>query len=85
VVHRRRKRHGCHTPVDQREAGAYTLSDTGTFLAHQGNLSLVPLIQGGSDLLNTYTAIAINPKKHPGGVSLLPGCRKLLEDRMLRG
>ncbi|HWQ18775.1 MAG TPA: substrate-binding domain-containing protein [Methanotrichaceae archaeon] len=48
------------------EKQAYTLSDTGTFLAYQGNLSLVPLIQGGSDLLNTYTAIAINPRKHPG-------------------
>lgn len=48
------------------EKQAYTLSDTGTFLAYQGNLSLAPLIQGGSELLNTYTAIAINPKKHPG-------------------
>lgn len=48
------------------EKSAYTLSDTGTYMAYRGNLSLVPLIEGGSDLLNVYVAIAINPKKHPG-------------------
>lgn len=48
------------------EKSAYTLSDTGTYLAYRGNLSLVPLIEGGNDLLNVYVAIAINPKKHPG-------------------
>ena len=48
------------------EKSAYTLSDTGTYMAYRGNLSLVPLIEGGNDLLNVYVAIAINPKKHPG-------------------
>jgi len=48
------------------ERDAYTLSDTGTFLAYQGNLSLVPLIEGGDELLNVYTAIAVNPEKHRG-------------------
>ena len=48
------------------EKSAYTLSDTGTYMAYKGNLSLVPLVEGGNDLLNVYTAIAVNPKKHPG-------------------
>ncbi len=48
------------------EKSAYTISDTSTYMAYKGNLSLVPLVEGGSDLLNTYAAIAVNPKKHPG-------------------
>jgi tungstate transport system substrate-binding protein len=48
------------------EKSAYTLSDMSTFMAFKGNLSLEPLIVGGSDLLNVYVAMAINPKKHPG-------------------
>jgi tungstate transport system substrate-binding protein len=48
------------------EKSAYTLSDTSTFQAFKGNLSLVPLVEGGNDLLNVYVAIAVNPKKHPG-------------------
>ena len=48
------------------EKKAYTLTDMSTFMAFQGNLTLVPLIEGGSELLNVYTAIAVNPKKHPG-------------------
>ncbi len=52
------------------EKNAYTLSDTSTFMAYTkkypGNFTLVPLIEGGNDLLNVYTAIAVNPKKHPG-------------------
>jgi tungstate transport system substrate-binding protein len=48
------------------EKSAYTLSDTGTYMAYKGNLSLVPLVEGGNELLNTYSAIAVNPKKHPG-------------------
>jgi tungstate transport system substrate-binding protein len=48
------------------EKSAYTLSDTGTYLAYKGNLTLVPLVEGGNDLLNVYTAMAVNPKKHPG-------------------
>jgi len=48
------------------EKQAYTLSDMSTFMAYQGNLTLVPLIEGGADLLNVYVAMAVNPKKHPG-------------------
>jgi len=48
------------------QKGAYTLSDMSTFLAYQGNLTVVPLIEGGNELLNVYTAIAVNPNKHPG-------------------
>jgi len=47
------------------EKQAYTLSDISTFMAYQGNLTLVPLIQGGNDLLNVYVAMAVNPMKHP--------------------
>jgi len=48
------------------EKSAYTLTDLSTFKAYQGNLTLVPLIEGGADLLNVYVAIAVNPKTHPG-------------------
>lgn len=48
------------------EKSAYTLSDTSTYMAYKGNLTLVPLVEGGNDLLNTYAAIAVNPKNHPG-------------------
>jgi tungstate transport system substrate-binding protein len=47
------------------EKQAYTLSDISTYMAYQGNLTLVPLIEGGSDLLNVYVAMAVNPEKHP--------------------
>ncbi len=47
------------------EKQAYTLSDMSTFMAYQGNLTLVPLIGGGDDLLNVYVAMAVNPEKHP--------------------
>jgi tungstate transport system substrate-binding protein len=42
------------------------LTDMSTFMAYQGNLTLVPLIKGGNELLNVYVAMAVNPKKHPG-------------------
>jgi tungstate transport system substrate-binding protein len=48
------------------ELQGYTLTDMSTFMAYRGNLTLVPLIMGGNDLLNVYTAIAVSPKKHPG-------------------
>jgi tungstate transport system substrate-binding protein len=48
------------------QKNAYTLSDMSTFMAYKGNLTIVPLIEGGNELLNVYTAIAVNPKKHPG-------------------
>jgi len=54
------------TLVVTNEKQAYTLTDMSTFMAYKGNLSLVPLIEGGDELLNVYKAIAVNPGKHPG-------------------
>ncbi len=54
------------TLVMTNEKSAYTLTDMSTFMAYKGNLSLVPLIQGGKELLNIYVAIAMNPAKHQG-------------------
>ena len=51
------------TLVMANEKYAYTLSDVGTFLAFQGELDLVPLVEKGNVLLNVYGAIAINPEK----------------------
>ncbi|MEN4005774.1 MAG: substrate-binding domain-containing protein [Methanobacteriaceae archaeon] len=42
--------------------GAYTLTDSGTFLAHGGNLR--QKITTGGDLLNVYTAIPVCPVRH---------------------
>jgi tungstate transport system substrate-binding protein len=47
------------------EKDAYTLSDIGTFLAYQGNLTLVPLVTQGDDLINIYSAMIVNPAKFP--------------------
>lgn len=47
------------------EKQAYTLTDMGTYLAYQGELQLVPLVESGRVLLNVYSVIAINPEKHP--------------------
>jgi len=47
------------------EKGAYTLCDMSTFKAFQGDLDIVPLIEGSDDLLNVYVAMAINPATHP--------------------
>ena len=47
------------------QKGAYTLSDEGTFLAYKTKLPLVILIQNNSQLLNRYSAIAVNPAKNP--------------------
>ncbi len=48
------------------EKQAYTLTDMGTFLSYKGRLDLVPIVDQGDILLNVYSAIAINPEKHPG-------------------
>ena len=47
------------------EKQAYTLTDMGTFLSYKNKLDLVPIVDEGSILLNVYSAIAINPEKHP--------------------
>jgi tungstate transport system substrate-binding protein len=36
---------------------AYTLTDKGTYLAYAGNLTLVPLVDTGGDLINIYSVI----------------------------
>jgi len=51
------------------EQGAYTLSDRGTYISMQSNLSLTILVQGpiedGPELLaNPYGVIAVNPAVH---------------------
>ncbi len=48
------------------QKNAYTLSDIGTFLAFEKQLNLIPLVTEGDQLLNRYSAIAVNPEKVPG-------------------
>ncbi|MDD4255824.1 MAG: substrate-binding domain-containing protein [Methanofollis sp.] len=48
------------------EKQAYTLSDIGTYLASKDKITLVPLVSEGDVLLNVYSAMQINPEKHPG-------------------
>jgi len=52
---------------------AYTLSDLGTYLAYYdygmpkpGKISLIVLVDQGQELLNVYSAIAVNPSIHEG-------------------
>ncbi|MEG3225320.1 MAG: tungsten ABC transporter substrate-binding protein [Methanobacteriales archaeon Met13] len=47
------------------EKSAYTLSDSGTYLAFKGNLTLTALVTQGKDLLNVYSLIPVNPAKFP--------------------
>ena len=47
------------------QMGAYTISDNGTFYAYQGDLDLVSLVTSGSELLNVYSIIIVNPEKYP--------------------
>ncbi len=47
------------------EQQAYTLSDEGTYLSFADRLDLVPVIAEGAELLNRYSAIAVNPEQHP--------------------
>ncbi len=59
------------------QRGAYTLTDNGTFLAYEGNLDLVPIVDTGAVLLNVYSVIAVNPERHPGADAEMAG--KLVE------
>ncbi|HOI13908.1 MAG TPA: substrate-binding domain-containing protein, partial [Methanoculleus sp.] len=52
------------TLANQREA--YTLSDIGTYLAFQDQLNLVQLVTEGDQLMNRYSAIAVNPEMAEG-------------------
>lgn len=47
------------------EKSGYTLSDSGTYLAYKGNISLNALVTEGKDLLNVYSLIPVNPTKFP--------------------
>ena len=47
------------------EKQAYALIDRGTYLALASKLDLPVLCEGGSDLLNTYRVIVVDPAKHP--------------------
>ena len=49
------------------ERSAYTLTDMGTYLSHKtaGLVALEVLIDQGEELLNVYSAIAVNKTRHP--------------------
>jgi tungstate transport system substrate-binding protein len=53
------------TLVLANEKNGYTLSDEGTYLAFKSQLNLVPLVNESPELLNRYSAIAVNPEKYP--------------------
>ena len=53
------------TLIIANEKSAYTLSDSATYLSFKGNITLTALITEGSDLLNVYSLIPINPDKFP--------------------
>jgi tungstate transport system substrate-binding protein len=46
------------------EKQGYTLTDRGTFLARQGSLDLVLLMEGDKALFNNYHVIVVNPDVH---------------------
>jgi len=43
----------------------YALADRGTFIAYEGKLDLIIILEGDKALFNPYGIIAVNPKKHP--------------------
>lgn len=49
------------------ERSAYTIADMGTYLSHSaaGFITLKVLISQGEELLNVYSAIAVNQTRHP--------------------
>jgi tungstate transport system substrate-binding protein len=49
------------------QMSAYTLADMGTYLKYykEGLISLKMLVSQGKELLNVYSAIAVNPTLHP--------------------
>jgi len=72
------------------EKNAYCLADRSTWLFNKGKIRLELLFQGGKDLFNPYSVIAVNPQKHPHANYLLskvfikwltsPECKKLIND-----
>lgn len=53
------------TLIMSNEKQAYTLSDSGTYLAFAGNTTLVPYITEGKDLMNVYSLIPVNDTMFP--------------------
>jgi tungstate transport system substrate-binding protein len=53
------------TLIMANELTAYTLTDKGTFLAYQGDLDLVPLVETGDIMLNVYTVMICKNGVHP--------------------
>ncbi|MDD1728816.1 MAG: substrate-binding domain-containing protein, partial [Methanospirillum sp.] len=47
------------------EKDGYTLADASTWNSMQSNITLVPLVTDGKDLLNIYAVIRVNPDKFP--------------------
>ena len=47
------------------EKQGYTLSDRATYLSRKETLQLLILVEGDKSLFNQYSAIVINPEKHP--------------------
>jgi tungstate transport system substrate-binding protein len=52
------------TLADQKDA--YTLTDRATYLARQGTVQAVILVEGDPRLLNIYHVMPVNPAKFPG-------------------
>jgi len=46
-------------------AGAYAMTDRGTWLSFKNRADLVILVEGDSKLFNQYGVMAVNPAKHP--------------------
>jgi len=46
------------------EKKGYTMTDRGSYLAIGKKIGLVPVFEGDPDLINRYSAIAVNPAKH---------------------
>ncbi len=72
------------------QKGAYTLTDSGTYLAYRSNITLVTYLTQDKALLNVYAAIPVNPEKVSGVTSvaaekfvdflLSDECQKLIAD-----
>ena len=57
------------------EKQAYALTDRATYLAVKGiSEALHPVFEGAPELVNPYSLILVNPKKHPG-VNFADACR----------
>jgi len=54
-----------HTLLVADEKNAYVLSDRGTAIAFRERIDLVVLCEGDPRLVNPYSLIAVNPRRHP--------------------